>query len=56
MKVWLAVFAAAALLAAFLGFTGKAEGAAAIATVLAIGFVVLAFIALLAQPRERRET
>ena len=56
MKVWIAIFSAAALVAAFLGFTGGTEGAVAIAKVMVIGFVVLAVIALVGEPRERRGT
>lgn len=55
MKTWIAVFVAAALVAAFLGYAGIAEGATAIGQVLVIGFLALAAIALLGLPRSRRE-
>ncbi|UJR79994.1 hypothetical protein [Sandaracinus amylolyticus] len=55
MKAWIAVFVAAALIAAFLGFAGIVEGIGALAGALVAGFVVLTIIALLSPPRPRRE-
>lgn len=46
MLRWALVFFVVALIAAFFGFGGIATGAASIAKILFIGFVILAAIAL----------
>lgn len=55
MRSWIAIFAIAALVAAFLGYATIHEGIGALAKILVVGFLVLTAIALLTPARPRRE-